>query len=71
MYNKIKIILSILSSDCYVIPKKQMGIWLYDLDNLKKRVETCNSKNVCYILMGRIESMSNITRYILTFNHKK
>ncbi len=71
MLNKIKLIFLLLTSDYYIVPKKQMDNWIYDLDNLKKRVDTCSSKNVCYILMGRIESMSNITRYILTFNRKK
>jgi hypothetical protein len=71
MLNKFKLIFLLLSSDYYIVPKKQIDNWIYDLDNLKKRVDTCSSKNVCYILMGRIDSLSNITRYILTFNHKK
>ena len=47
-----------------------MDIWVYELDNLRKRTDTVKNNNVYHVLLGRIESMSSITRKILNFNNK-
>ena len=69
MLNKIKLIFLLLTSDYYIVPKKQMDIWIYELDNLRKRTDTVKNNNVYHVLLGRIESMSSITRKILNFNN--
>ncbi len=70
MLNKIKLIFLLLASDYYIVPKKQMDIWVYELDNLRRRTDTVKNNNVYHVLLGRIESMSSITRKILNFNNK-
>jgi hypothetical protein len=70
MLNKIRLIFLLLTSDYYIVPKKQMDIWIYELDNLRRRTDTVKNNNVYHVLLGRIESMSSITRKILNFNNK-